>query len=110
LAGKKAYCPECRGWGALFVQSVERTGDGDILRRGDFTRKTCEKCAGTGYPPSDGPARGMNPPVLEKADDHATPEPGAAPTPPKRKLGHVARRVSAQVDAGISVDETEHDV
>lgn len=108
MAGKKAYCPECRGWGAVFVQSVERTGDGDILRRGDFTRKTCEKCAGTGYPPSDGPARGMNPPVLEKADDHATPEPDATPAP--RKPKYFARRASAQVDAGISVDETEHDV
>jgi len=62
-------CPNCRGWGRLFLDTTVRYGDGRPVRHEKVEPVNCEACNGTGWASlPDSPARQGTPPIMERED------------------------------------------
>tara|TARA_R110000822_G_scaffold119350_3_gene252284 strand:- start:799 stop:1197 length:399 start_codon:yes stop_codon:yes gene_type:complete len=48
MPGKPKYCPECKGYGDLYVQSISRYGDQRIKSKTPIAGVPCTDCKGTG--------------------------------------------------------------
>lgn len=48
MPGQPKYCPECKGYGQLYQQTVTRYGDTRIKEQTRQNAIDCEECKGTG--------------------------------------------------------------
>jgi len=48
MPGQPKYCPECKGYGQLYQQTITRYGDTRIKEQTRQNALDCEECKGTG--------------------------------------------------------------
>ena len=48
MPGQPKYCPECKGFGNLYVQSITRYGDTRTKSTSRILPHVCKECKGTG--------------------------------------------------------------